>query len=276
MMCCMNLPDSMSARRRRCHVAVERFSSWILGSNLAWRRAILSAALLAVSVPVAALEIPKPFSATYVGRPYAIGKLDAAITLERIGEHLRYTVRSQVSAPFYRNEFYECSVMAVRKERIYPLEYKHTDKNNAAKDLTGRFDWNTNTATVTRADGKETRIAGLVWPVWDPLSFQVGIMTELINGTFGTEKVYRLLARNGVRERRLRLTADEDIATAIAVLKAAQVERTDGKSERLWFAKEHGYIPVRIEIKNFSVELVSDPARAGRDSTAPGESTPRC
>ena len=236
---------------------------------------MLGAALLAISAPAAALELPKPFSATYLGRPYAVAKLEAVITLERVGHHLKYTLRSKASAPFYRNEFYECSVMAARGERIYPLEYKHTDKKNPAKNLTGRFDWGTHTAVMTRAD-KETRIAGLVWPVWDPLSFQVGIMTELVNGKFDTEKVYRLLDRNGVGERRLRVAGEEEIATATAALKATKVERTDGKSERLWFAKEHGYIPVRIQIKNFSVELVSDPARAARDSAALSASTPRC
>lgn len=236
----------------------------------------LCAALLAVSTSAAAVEIPKPFSATYLGRPYAVGKLEVVITLERIGDHLRYTMRSKASAPFYRNEFYECSVMVVRQERIYPLEYKHTDKNNAAKNLTGRFDWNAHTATVTRADGDATRITGLVWPVWDPLSLQVGIMTDLLNGKFGTERVYRLLDRNGVSERRLRVTGAQDIATATAALQATTVERTDGKLERLWFAQAHGYLPVRIEIKNVSVELVSDPARAARESAAPSEPTPRC
>lgn len=237
---------------------------------------MLAASLLMAAAPVTALEIPKPFSATYLGRPYAVGKLEAVITLERVGHHLKYTMRSKASALFYRNEFYECSVMAVRKERIYPLEYKHTDNENPAKNVTGRFDWNTNTATVARADGKETRITGLVWPVWDPLSLQVGIMTDLLNGKFGTEQVYRLLDRNGVGTRRLRVTGAEEIATVSAALEATTVERADGKPERLWFAKEHGYLPVRIEIKNVSIELVSDPARAARASAAPSESMPRC
>lgn len=224
----------------------------------------------------AAADIPKPFSATYSGRPYNVGKLDAVITLERIGHHLRYTLRSTASAPFYRNEFYECSVMAVRGDRLYPLEYKHTDQKNPAKNLAGRFDWHTNTATIARADGKQTRLTGLVWPVWDPLSLQVGIMTELVNGKSGAEGVYRLLDRNRVGERRLRVTGEENIATASRTFRAIKVERTDGKSERLWFAKEHGYIPVRIEIKNHSVELVSDPASAARDNAAPSDSPPRC
>ena len=237
--------------------------------------AMLTAALATVSPPAAALEIPEPFSATYLGRPYMVGKLEAVITLERSGDHLKYTMRSKVSAPFYRNEFYECSVMAVRGDRIYPLEYKHTDKNNAAKNLTGRFDWNTNTATVTRADGKETHITGLVWPVWDPLSLQVGVMTDLLNGKFGTEKVYRLLDRNGVRERRLRLAGEEQIGTATSP-KATKVERTNGKPERLWFASEHGYMPVRIELKGVRVELTSDPTSVVRGDVLPDRQISGC
>jgi len=237
--------------------------------------ALLAAALLAPSAPVAGLELPKPFSATYLGRPYMVGKLEAVITLERVGDHLKYTMRSQASAPFYRNEFYECSVMAVRGDRIYPLEYKHTDKNNAAKNLTGRFDWNTHTATVTRADGTETRITGLVWPVWDPLSLQVGIMTDLLNGKFGTEKVYRLLDRNGVRGRRLRMVDAEQIEAAIA-LKAVKVEHTNGKPERLWFASDYGYMPVRIELKGVRVKLASDPTNEVRGDVLPNRQKSGC
>ena len=238
--------------------------------------AMITVALLTAATPVAAIEIPKPFSATYLGRPYMVGKLEAVITLERSGDHLKYTMRSKASAPFYGNEFYECSVMAVRGDRIYPLEYKHTDKNNASKNLTGRFDWNTNTATVTRADGKETRITGLVWPVWDPLSLQVGIMTDLLNGKFGTEKVYRLLDRNGVRERRLRIVGEEQVETRTNTLKAIAVERPGGKLEQLWFASEHGYMPVRIELKGVRVELASDPTSVVRGDVLPDRQISGC
>lgn len=225
----------------------------------------------------AAADLPKPFTAAYSGRPYAVGKLDVVVTLERIGDHMRYTLRGTASAPFYRNAFYECSVMAVRGNRLYPLEYKHTDQKNPAKNLTGRFDWKTHTATVDRADGKQTRLTGLVWPVWDPLSLQVGIMTELMNGkSSGAETVYRLLDRNRVGERRLRIAGEENLATASGTFKAIKVERTDGKLHRLWFAKAYAYIPVRIDINDHSVELVSDPASARRDTSALGESPPRC
>lgn len=237
--------------------------------------ALLTVALLAPSAPAAGLEFPKPFSAAYLGRPYMVGKLEAVITLERFGDRLKYTMRSQASAPFYRNEFYECSVMAVRGDRIYPLEYKHTDKNSAAKNLTGRFDWNTNTATVTRADGKETRITGLVWPVWDPLSLHVGIMTDLLNGKFNTERVYRLLDRSGVRDRRLRIVAEERVEAGIT-LKAVKVEHTNGKPERLWFASDHGYMPVRIELKGVRVELASDPTNEVRGDVLPDRQIPGC
>lgn len=237
--------------------------------------AMIAVALLTAATPVVALELPKPFSATYVGRPYMVGKLVVVITLERSGDRLKYTMRSKASAPFYRNEFYECSVLALRGDRIYPLEYKHTDKNNAAKNLTGRFDWNTNTATVTRADGKETRITGLVWPVWDPLSLQVGIMNDLLNGKFGTEKVYRVLDRNGVRDRRLRLAGDEEIETATAP-KAIKIERTDGKPERLWFASDYDYMPVRIELKGVRVDLASDPTNEVRGDVLPDRQISGC
>lgn len=237
---------------------------------------MLTATFLVVSAPVVAKDVPRPFSATYIGRPYVVGKLETAITLERIGGHLKYTMSSKASAPFYRNEFYECSVMAVRGERLYPLEYKHTDQKDAAKNVSVRFDWDANAATVTRADGQQTRITGLVWPVWDPLSLQVGIMTDLINGEFGTEKVYRLLERGAVNDRRLRRVVEDGTDTDTVSRKAVRVERADGGAPRFWFAKEHGYIPVTIELKNIRVELATEPPGATRDAASPNGEMPRC
>lgn len=236
---------------------------------------VIVAVLLTASAQAVAIDIPRSFSATYVGRPYGIGKLEAVITLERSGDHLKYTMQSNVSAPLYRNEFYECSVMALRGDRIYPLEYKHTDKNNPAKNLTGRFDWNANTATVTRVD-KEKRITGLVWPVWDPLSLQVGIMTDLLNGKFGAEKTYRLLDRAGVKEKRLRNAGEERMDVDKMQLTATRIERQDGKAERLWFAEERDYMPVRIELKNVDVQLATPPRQIPSPSAAPTQVAPRC
>lgn len=237
---------------------------------------VLTVALLAVSAPVAAKDIPRPFSATYIGRPYVVGKLETVITLERIGGHLKYTMLSKASAPFYRNEFYECSVMAVRGERLYPLEYKHTDTKDAAKNVSVRFDWDANAASVTRADGQPTRITGLVWPVWDPLSLQVGIMTDIINEKFGTEKMYRLLERGTVNDRRLRRVVEDGADTDTASRKTVRVERADGGAPRLWFAREHGYIPVTIEFKNIRVELASELSRVSRDAAVPNGEIPHC
>lgn len=241
-----------------------------------YRVSIVVAAMVCISAPAAALDLPQPFSASYVGRPYAVGKLETVITLERSSERLRYTMRSKASAPFYRNEFYECSLMRLRGGRIFPLEYKHTDKNNPDKNLSGRFDWNTNTATVTRADGDAAHITGLVWPVWDPLSLHVGIMTDLRNGKFDTEKVYRLLDRKGITERRLRNVGDEAVEIQTNTVKAVAVERLGGKSEQLWFASEHGYMPVRIELKGVRVELISDPTNVVNRDVVPDRQIPGC
>lgn len=228
------------------------------------RIAMLAAAMLLVSAPAAAQELPQPFSATYVGRPYGFGKLETVITLERIGPYLKYTMRSNASAPFYRNAFYECSLMQLRGERIYPLEYKHTDNNNPDKNLTGRFDWNTGTATIRRAEDDETRVTGLAWPVWDPLSLQIGIMTDLINGKFGTEKVYRLLDRRGITDRIFRNDGEERVATNAASLRAVRIVRADRAGERLWFASDYRYVPAMIELKRVAVGLVSHPTEVTR------------
>lgn len=236
------------------------------------RMTMLVAAMLLVGAPAVALELPSPFSATYVGRPYGFGKLETVITLERSGSYLKYTMRSSASAPFYRNAFYECSLMQLRGERIYPLEYKHTDSNNPDKNLSGRFDWDTGTATIKRAEDDAARVTGLAWPVWDPLSLQIGIMTDLINGKFGTEKVYRLLDRRGITERTFRNDGEERVATNTASLRAVRIVRVDRAGERLWLASDYRYVPAMIEIKRMEVELVSPPTDVIR---SPSRDAPR-
>lgn len=75
-----------------------------------------------------AVDVPKPFSATYAGRKYLVYTAQAVITLNRHGDSLKYTMSSDVNGPFYHNEYYDCSVMLVQKDNIYPLEHLHTDK----------------------------------------------------------------------------------------------------------------------------------------------------
>lgn len=235
----------------------------------------LVATLLTLSAPAVALELPKPFVATYAGTPYVFGKLEATITLERMGDHLKYTMQTIGTAPFYRNELYDCSVLTLRGGRLYVLEYKHTDKKNAENNVSARFDWNARTVTVTRAGQDAKRITELQWPVWDPLSLQIGIMTDLLNKEFTTEKVYRLLERGEVKDRRLRRAGGANIEHAGAPLKVVRVERADRDTEQLWFAADYRHIPVRIQLKNIRADLNSDPAKSARDaSTESG--APRC
>ena len=251
-------------------------TNYVVHTGAPISRLLLAAALLALAHPAAARELPSPFSATYVGRPYLFGRADTTIGLERVGDYFKYTLSTEGRLVGYRNTFYECSVVALREGRLYPLEYRHTDQKSPSHSLSARFDWNAGTATVTRGDGEQTRIADLAWPVWDPLSLQIAIMTDLLNGDFGAERTYRLLGRHGVSERHLRIERNERIDTKNGVIDAVRVARADGGAEQFWFASKYRYVPARIQLKSVQVDLVSDPAKVLQEPRSESGSRPGC
>ncbi|PZO08639.1 MAG: hypothetical protein DCF27_07825 [Lysobacteraceae bacterium] len=76
------------------------------------------------------------------------------------------------------------------------------------------------------------------------------IMSDLAAGATG-ELRYSVASRDGVDEQRYDVAAAVKLTTAVGVLRAVRVERIrDGDSGRvtkLWFARERGWLPLRIK-----------------------------
>ena len=76
------------------------------------------------------------------------------------------------------------------------------------------------------------------------------IMSDLAAGATGELK-YAVASRDGVDEQRYAVAAAVRLTTAVGVLRAVRVERIrdggNGRVTKLWFARERGWLPLRIK-----------------------------
>lgn len=221
-------------------------------------------------------ELPAPFSATYYGSKYLFGSIEALLTLEHLGQHLRYTLRTRVSVVFLSYELVDCSVMRVAGEIVYPLQHMHRDGHNAKRNTSTVFDWEQAVATVAFDDGRRVELRDLPRPAWDPMSLQVQLMIDAKRGALDTVRSYRLLEAGRLREWPLRFTGIERATTQHGPVDAIKVERGDDKSFGFWLAPRYDYMPVRVQVGEVAVSLMSEPGAARRGIDNPAKTVPHC
>ncbi|MBI5719620.1 MAG: DUF3108 domain-containing protein [Burkholderiales bacterium] len=221
-------------------------------------------------------DLPAPFSASYHGSKYLLGSIEALLTLEHLGQHLRYTLRTKVSIVLLSYELLDCSVMRVEGDIVYPLQHMHRDAHNPKRNTTTVFDWEQARATVAFDDGRRVELHDLPRPTWDPMSLQVQLMIDAKGGALETARSYRLLDAGRLREWPLRLRGIERVATQHGPVDAIKVERGDGKSLGFWLAPRYDYLPVRVQVGEVAVSLTSDPGAARRAIDSSLTTVPRC
>lgn len=229
-----------------------------------------------VCIETADAAFPQPFNAKLYGRPYLVARVEVALDLSRTGDYFKFTMYTKGRAPFLEIQYYDCSVMAVRNGQLYPVEHKHADKYSPRHDAHTRFDWNARTADVAFGDGRQTRVTGLVWPTWDPISLTFQVMTDLLNGSLDNERVYRLLELGEQSDWPLRPEGVEPVETRFGEVPAVKVARPHGKTYRVWFSRSHQFIPAKIELKHGTATLISNPADAHKKSAPASAEAPRC
>lgn len=231
---------------------------------------------ICVGIETATADRPEPFNVTLYGRPYIVARVEITLDLERAGEHFKFSMHTKGSAPFLKIEHHDCSVMVVRNGHLYPMEHRHTDKYSPRHDSHTRFDWNARTADVAFGDGRQTRVTGLVWPTWDPVSLTFQVMTDLINGSLDNERVYRLLELGQLSDWPLRPEGLESVETRFGTVPSVKVARPGGKSYTVWFSRSHQFIPTKIELKHGTAILISNPAEAHKKTAPTLVEAPRC
>ena len=76
------------------------------------------------------------------------------------------------------------------------------------------------------------------------------IMSDLTAGARRGDLVYSVASRDGVDEHRYRVAQAVRLRTSLGVMRALRVERirdgSDGRVTKMWFARERGWLPLRI------------------------------
>lgn len=211
---------------------------------------------LALMLPAAhAAAAPAPFSAEYevFQNDKKLGQ--GTITLRALANgQWEMVTRSEATeglvaaAGVSRSER---SVLAWRNGTPEVIEYRMQQKAAwSERNLLLQVDPSARTARSTYKD-KTTTLpyrAGML----DRHGLTAAIMSELATGArAGKELRYSVASRDGVDEQRYAVAAAVKLTTAVGVLRAVRVERIreagSGRVTKIWFARERGWLPLRIK-----------------------------
>ena len=239
----------------------------------------LAAALILLhsAAPSTADELPAPFEAEYEGVKFPFSA-KATITLQRIGDYYRYSMRGSVRAAFFKwTDVYDCSLLHVRGNEFFPVEYVHRYSREPKRNISTRFDWEHRKMHMIRGDGTAQDIGELPPIAWDLMSVQVRLRADVAAANRGTQLSYDVVEKDEVRKRRLTVKGLEEIQLNDRTLNVMKAEAEDGKHRhQFWFAKNYAWLPVRVSIDGVSLDLVSPPERAARAAASADDTPPSC
>lgn len=214
---------------------------------------LLALAALALPLLASAASPPKPFSADYEVRrndqPLGTGQ----VSLQRKGDGLYELVTrsrgTQGLAALAGIERDESTLLRWTGDRFELVEYRMRQKaawKTREQQLT--LDPRSRQVSSRWKDGsaRYPAPAGLL----DAHGLTAQIMVALAEGKRGTMD-FAIADRNAVEQRRFRTAAAVRLRTAIGTQRAVRVERVreagNGRITKLWFAREHGWLPLRIK-----------------------------
>ncbi len=247
-------------------------------SRLKLRCFLLITCLFSSSSSLVASPLPPPFKAQFSGSKYLFFSLDSRIQLQHIGQYLKYTLITEGSILVYSNRLYDCSVMQLGPHGLLPLEHKHTDQKNPEYDAHTVFNWEERVAHVkTDYGGKsgEFKIDPSK-PVWDPMSLQIRIMIDTMSGKLTNPRLYQLLEYRELSSWPIAIQGDEKLDTDYGTIDTVIVQRTDGKSFKLWLAKDFGFVPAMVELDKARISMTQDPDTITQSAEQPAEEQPHC
>lgn len=240
-------------------------------------RAVLALGLCACCVNAAAFTLPAPFEAEYRGSKFPFSA-QAKMSLSRAGDYYQYALRGSVHTAMYKwTELYDCSVLQLRGNELYPLEYVHRDKRSPRRDIAARFDWQHQSVRVIAGDGAQQELADLPAVAWDLMSIQVRLRTDVPGAAPGTAFDYAVVERDKLTQHRAIVEGIEPVATDDYRVQAVKVRVQGPKGATFfWFAKDFAWLPIRIDVGGVALELVSPPEQAARPAAPPTPAAPRC
>jgi hypothetical protein len=250
-------------------------------ARLAAFAAAAACALAALPVANAGTDgdSPRAFSGQYEGRKkiaFVTATARADIELRRSSRFILYTMNTTVTWALFERRFRDCSVMRIDGERLLALEYVHIDESDAGLDVRTRFDWNDNRASTVLGSSAEASSTGIVWPTWDPMSFQVALMSLAPRRAPGEQQVHRVIERGVMKEHQVAFAGAVGTAALPQGVQAHEIvsRKSNGKMVTMLLVPQ-SWQPYRITIDDVTIERIG-----GWGSTTPPaipeEQVPRC
>ncbi len=145
------------------------------------------------------------------------------------------------------NELFEQAEFGYADNRIVPLRYQLDSGKKSGED-TGEiaFDWYTNTAASIHEGDAATLELGP--DIYDRLSADIVVIMDLSNGR--APRTLSIAEKNTIREYTFTPQGDETIETPAGTFDTVRYLRHREGSSRstlIWYARNAGYLPVRIE-----------------------------
>ncbi|MEW5756087.1 MAG: DUF3108 domain-containing protein [Pseudomonadota bacterium] len=240
--------------------------------------AILLLLLLTAATSLADDQI-RPFIAHYEGKKKVLlftVTANARVELTRTGQYLKYVMDSTVKWSVFKRKFYDCSLIRLDQHGMKPLEYLHVDESNKEFNVKSSFDWESNKAVTVLGSSAEPTTVDITWPTWDPMSFQVALMSAAPVQSIGKSDPYQVLERGKLKQHQVTFNGDRALDTRLGNMKVYEIisRKTKGGAA-LWLAPDYGWIPARITIDDVTIDLNAAPASKDRGEVTDNQ-VPHC
>lgn len=216
-------------------------------------RAFLLGCALLLPMAASASPPPKPFSADYVVFQNGERLGTGSISLRALPDgRWELTTRSQATEGLFAMAGAartETSVLGWSGGVPEAIEYRMQQKAGwSSRNQLLKVDARARTAASTYKD--QTTALPYSPGLIDKHGVTAAIMSDLAAGKRG-ELAYTVAERRVVEAQRFRTAANVKLQTALGQLRAVRVERvresSEGRVTRIWFARERGWLPLRIE-----------------------------
>jgi hypothetical protein len=247
------------------------------GINIPVIRMTFGGVVWLYAVTGAAQSLPVPFEADYTATKF-VYSAKAKIKLSRTGEYYKYAMRSAVHLGFFKQgEVYDCSILQVVGNRLYPVSYLHLKESDKSDNVQTRFDWTGKTISTILGDGRERKIKGVQYPTWDVLSIQLGLIMDVSSADRAGRSDYAVVDRGRLTSYQASVEEIESIDTAGDSVRSVKVKvRGPKRTNWFWFAKDFAWMPVRFEINDVVLQLASPPGQARREAEPADSGIPAC
>ena len=228
------------------------------------RCVILSGTIILLLSRAVSAALPQPFSADYYGVKSILGDASGIISLKKNGPYYKYSMRSEVRYLFlFTAHVYDCSVMQLQNNELVPLEHLHREGENSRYNVFTRFDWEQNTAIVDFENRDMIKKVPLDSMLWDPMSIQVKLMHDRMNGRLMENNSYPVMERARTGRWTIGKPEHEPLELEKGRYKSLKITASHNDEKIIiWLSDVHNHIPLQLEVSNVRVKMVSDPAAA--------------